>query len=111
MGESGEAARAPAAWFPPAGVAPPTFQILPRVPKGARGRCLCSKVGKGKGGRIGREGGMWLSKVLNLESKLGVGEQSSLRHTDHPSSACLTSLRQRRAKIWGRMTLIQARCC
>lgn len=54
---------------------------------------------------------MWLSKVLNLESKLGVGEQRVPSVTGTTPSSCLTSLRCRRAKIWGRVTLIQARCC
>lgn len=71
----GEAARAREARFPPASIAPPTFQILTREPEGGKGRLLCSKVGKGKGGRRDWERGVWLSKVLNLESKLGVGEQ------------------------------------
>lgn len=61
----------PAAWSPPSGTSPPTFQILARVPQRGRGRSLGSKVGKGNGGRRGGEGGVWLSKVLNLAPKLG----------------------------------------
>lgn len=61
----------PAAWFLPSGTSPPTFQILARVPQRGKGRSLGSKVGKGNGGRRGGEGGVWLSKVLNLKPKLG----------------------------------------
>ena len=40
-----------------------------------------------------------------------LGGQAVLRYTDHPLPSCHTSPRQRRATIWGCVTLIQARSC
>lgn len=54
---------------------------------------------------------MWLSKVLNLEPKLGWGcRQFPVSHRPPPSS-CLTSLRHRSSTARGRVTSIQARSC
>lgn len=81
--EGGEAGRAPGSSVSTLGY---RFPHLPDPGQGAeRGRwqSLGSKAGKGNGGRKGREGGVWLSKVLNLEPKLGGRAGSSLRHTEH----------------------------
>lgn len=72
--------------FPPSGTAPPTFQISAWVSEWGKGRWFSSKVGKGNGGRRGGEAEWWLSKVLNLELKLGwEGRQFSPLHRPPPA--------------------------
>lgn len=84
---------------------------LPTSSRGSKGaqrgrqRSLGCKGGEGKGGRRSGEGGVWLSKVLNLETKLGwASREFPSSHGPAPSS-CLTSLKHRRATIWGCVTL------
>lgn len=97
--------------FPPQALLP----HLPDLSLGVRtgqGEIVQFQSRKRNGGRRGGEAGWWLSKVLNLELKLGwEGRQFSPLSTDHPP-AFLPYLPQTGTRHnLGCVTLIQARSC